>query len=70
VFCCRQLVAVFNLYDSDGSGFIDRHEFELLLADLGELCSSNEITQALKVIDTSNDGLISLSGTSGIVLPL
>jgi len=55
-----RIASLFRYYDSDQSGFIDRDEFELLVADLGEIQDEAELTANLASIDASGDGKISL----------
>lgn len=50
----------FHAYDRDSSLTIDRLELQNLMMDLGEKCSSEEITQLYKEMDTNNNGKIEL----------
>ncbi len=53
--------AAFDHFDADGSGFIDKAEFAALSSDLGELLDDEELTAAVKEIDSSGDGKISFN---------
>jgi hypothetical protein len=61
---CR-LVLAFDHFDADRSGFIDKAEFAQLSADLGELLDDEELSDAVKEIDSSNP----LSLLSPLLLP-
>jgi Ca2+-binding EF-hand superfamily protein len=54
---------VFQHYDADASGFIDADEFAFLAYDLGVPLTDAEVDGAVKEIDTSGDGKISLAGS-------
>lgn len=54
-----RLQAAFQYYDADCSGYIDQQEFEFLCADLGVMLNETLAQEALKAIDTSQDGKIS-----------
>lgn len=51
----------FDHFDADASGFIDKAEFAALSADLGELLDDDELSAAVKEIDSSGDGKISFN---------
>lgn len=51
---------MFNKFDTDKSGFIDDSEFAKLAFSLGYALSDEEVTLAVKVLDTDGTGHISL----------
>lgn len=53
------VLSLFEKYDADGSGFVDRDEFGFLAFDLGMFLSDEELSEAIAAIDTSGDGQIS-----------
>eukprot|EP00823_Brevimastigomonas_motovehiculus_P009779 TRINITY_DN954_c0_g1_i1.p1 TRINITY_DN954_c0_g1~~TRINITY_DN954_c0_g1_i1.p1 ORF type:complete len:468 (+),score=160.45 TRINITY_DN954_c0_g1_i1:138-1541(+) len=53
--------SAFEAIDTDKSGFIDRDEFNNLCIELGEILEKDDLTAAIKAIDTSGDGKISLN---------
>ena len=50
---------VFDRFDTDKNGGIDSKELALLAASLGEMWDDQEVTAAMKHIDTSGDKAIS-----------
>lgn len=56
-----EIAHLFLHYDQDGSGFIDEGEFAFLAFDLGAPLTEAEVSSAVKDIDTSGDGKISLA---------
>ena len=55
----QNLRDVFNIFDADGSGFIDRHEMRLICAKLAQDLTEDEIGQLIEVVDQDGDGEIS-----------
>mmetsp|Transcript_8850 Transcript_8850/g.11771 ORF Transcript_8850/g.11771 Transcript_8850/m.11771 type:complete len:177 (-) Transcript_8850:64-594(-) len=55
----QNLKDVFNIFDADGSGFIDKHEMRLLMKKLAQDLTEEEITQIIEVVDKDEDGEIS-----------
>ena len=53
-----QVIQKFYAYDKNADGFIDASEFEVLCKDLGCNLSSSEVTSALLILDTNDDGKI------------
>ena len=49
----------FNMFDSDRSGFIDRHEVRALMKKLAQTLSDEEIDLIMEECDTDGDGEIS-----------
>lgn len=54
------LKTFFHSYDHDNSRSIDRYELQYLLGDLNEHCSSKEIADMYKTMDTNQNGRIEL----------
>ncbi|KNC49757.1 Ca2:Cation Antiporter family [Thecamonas trahens ATCC 50062] len=52
------LKTFFNKYDRDGNGSIDSSELILLLSDLGEKPTNDEVADMMTELDTDNDGTI------------
>jgi len=52
---------VFAKYDSDGSGSIDKGEFQLLCSSLGYVVSSSELSFAMAKMDADGSGKIELN---------
>jgi len=59
----QRLTQVFNKYDSDGNGFIDRYELPKLLKKIfsGEEVSEEHVQTAMKILDVNSDGQISFN---------
>ncbi|MFC7328750.1 EF-hand domain-containing protein [Marinactinospora rubrisoli] len=51
---------IFDLVDTDDNGRISVEELRGLVERLGEPVSEERIDEALRVLDTSGDGLVSL----------
>ena len=51
----------FDTYDADGSGTIDKNELAKLSKELGHSLSDRELEDALKDLDTNEDGVIDFS---------
>jgi hypothetical protein len=49
---------IFRRYDVDGSGTIDTGELQLILEEVGQTVSDNEIEELMKEIDADNSGEI------------
>lgn len=54
-----EVFEIFKVYDTDGSGSIDRAEFSRLLEALGQTPSEDELAIALDVVDANHSGRIS-----------
>lgn len=54
-----EVFEIFKVYDTDGSGSIDRAEFSRLLEALGQTPSEEELAIALDVVDANHSGRIS-----------
>jgi len=50
---------VFDLFDVDGSGYIDRDDMRLLMKRLAQDLTDDEITSIMEEVDTDGDGKIS-----------
>ena len=72
----KELKDAFAVFDSDGSGFIDRSELKKLMANLGQALTDGELDDMMDEVDTNGDGEISFEEfkammvRSGFTLPL
>ena len=46
------------MFDRDGNGLIDRDELKLVMQELGEKLSEEDIDEMIEEADTNNDGFI------------
>jgi len=57
----EQVKTVFNSFDKDGNGYLEREEIKSVAKELGaEFKSEEELDKLMKLIDTNGDGKISL----------
>ena len=54
----EELRARFQMFDRDGNGLIDRSELKLVMQELGEKLSEEDIDEMIEEADTNNDGFI------------
>ena len=52
----------FNLFDKDGSGFLDRNEVKVALESMGDQVTDDEVNGILQQGDVDRDGKISYDG--------
>lgn len=50
------------MFDRDGNGFISAAELKLVMTNLGEKMTDEEVQEMLKEADTNNDGQIDFEG--------
>ena len=50
---------IFAQFDTDKSGTLDRNELRTILEGAGQPVTEEVLTDALKAIDTDNDGTVS-----------
>ena len=55
----KHLRDVFDMFDADGSGCIDRNEMRALMKKLAQDLTEEEITQIMEEVDQDGDGEIS-----------
>ena len=55
----KELKDAFNVFDTDGSGAIDRVELKKLMKKLGQALSDAELDAMMNEVDTNGDGEIS-----------
>jgi calmodulin len=55
----QNLRDVFDIFDADGSGLIDRHEMASLMKKLAQGLSEEEITAIMEEVDVDGDGEVS-----------
>jgi len=73
----KEIVKMFDLYDSDGGGEIDIKELQNLMKSLGQVMDEIEIKQMMNVLDVDHSGTVSkaefliwhLEQTTAEVLP-
>ncbi len=53
-----ELRAVFDRYDTDGNGVIDRNEFRALVESLDPGFTEEDVLMGLKVLDANENGVI------------
>ncbi|KAL7572725.1 hypothetical protein ACA910_008995 [Epithemia clementina (nom. ined.)] len=63
----QNLRDVFNIFDADGSGYIDRHEMRLICAKLAQDLTEEEIGELIEVVDKDGDGEISFEEFKALV---
>ena len=51
-----QIRRIFNLYDTDGSGAIDRNELQVLAYSLGEIWDNEKLDEVMGEIDLDGGG--------------
>lgn len=54
----KKLERVFNDFDVDGNGILDRSELSKAYAQAGLTVTEADLSQAIKVLDINRDGLI------------
>jgi calmodulin len=55
----QNLRDVFDIFDADGSGYIDRDEMRVLMKKLAQDLTEEEITQIMEEVDQDGDNQIS-----------
>ena len=55
----EDLREAFNMFDADGSGFIDREEVRILMKKLAQTLTDDEIDAIMDAADSDGDGEIS-----------
>ena len=51
----------FNLFDKNGDGTVSHSEVKVVMSELGEPMSDTDIKEMIASVDTSRDGVLSLS---------
>lgn len=64
----QNLRDVFNVFDADGSGFIDHNEMRTICAKLAQDLTDEEINQLIEVADKDGDGEISFEEFKTLLL--
>ncbi len=54
----EELVKAFNVFDSDGNGYIDAKELRLAMTRLGEKLTEAEVDDMIKDADKNGDGKV------------
>merc|ERR1712151_1140833 len=65
------LLRVFRVFDTDASGYIDRHEVRSMLGKLGLIeqdAPSTEIDELIATVDSDGDGKVSFDEFSQLFL--
>mmetsp|Transcript_13489 Transcript_13489/g.17475 ORF Transcript_13489/g.17475 Transcript_13489/m.17475 type:complete len:662 (+) Transcript_13489:20-2005(+) len=55
----REIEGTFDMFDTDGGGFIDKSEFKEVMSSLGVTLTDEEASEKLKILDKDKDGTIS-----------
>ena len=58
----EDLIECFNIFDSDGDGYISPHEIQILFQKLGEIITLDEAAEMMADCDLNKDGLIDFEG--------
>ena len=53
-----ELKQAFDMFDTDGNGFVTKNELKIVMEKLGEKLSSIEIDEMITEADTDNDGQV------------
>ena len=64
----NHLREVFDMFDADGSGSIDRNEMRALMKKLAQDLTEEEITLIMEEVDTDGDGEISFEEFKMLVI--
>ena len=54
----EELKQAFDMFDTDGNGFVTKDELKIVMEKLGEKLSSVEIDEMISEADTDNDGQV------------
>lgn len=54
----EELRNAFNVFDTDGNGYITRDELGSVMGNLGEKLTSDELKEMMREADTDGDGKI------------
>ena len=54
----RELREIFDRYDTDGNGVIDRHEFRALVQSLDPRFTEDDVLIGLKVLDANQNNVV------------
>jgi Ca2+-binding EF-hand superfamily protein len=64
----EDLREAFNMFDADGSGFIDRNEVRMLMKKLAQTLTDDEIDAIMEIVDVDGDGEISFEEFKNMML--
>jgi Ca2+-binding EF-hand superfamily protein len=64
----HNLKDVFDIFDADGSGFIDRKEMGSLMKKLAQSLSEDEITAIMEEVDIDGDGEVSFEEFKNLMI--
>jgi calmodulin len=64
----QNLRDVFDIFDADGSGFIDRKEMGSLMKKLAQSLSEEEITAVMEEVDIDGDGEVSFEEFKNLMI--
>lgn len=64
----EDLREAFNMFDADGSGFIDRDEVRVLMKKLAQTLTDDEIDAIMDAADSDGDGEISFEEFKSMML--
>ena len=52
----------FRIFDKDGNGYISRQELQIVMGNLGEHLTDEEVDEMIKEADVDGDGRINYEG--------
>ena len=52
----------FRIFDKDGNGYISRQELQIVMGNLGEHLTDEEVDEMIKEADVDGDGRINYAG--------
>merc|ERR1711934_192128 len=58
----------FRMFDMDGSGALDHKEMEVILSNMGEMMSQEDIDALIETVDADGDGEVDLKEFLAVVL--
>ena len=67
-----EIKEIFRVFDKDGNGFISTSELRLVMSNLGEKLTDEEVDEMIREADIDGDGQVNYEGESihcKIVLP-
>ena len=58
----QELIDAFHVFDKDGNGFISAAELRLVMTNLGEKLTDDEVDELIREADLDGDGQINYEG--------
>ena len=66
----EELKEAFRVFDRNGDGFISAPELRLVMTNLGEKLTDEEVEDMIREADLDGDGLVNYDGKSGLTSPV